>query len=232
MPGFRVSEALKARGQAPLSADDMRKGGSAYLVVALALLLLAVFIVLPSGAGPGALAREMGFWGGLQSSLSHIDVAKMKWTEEEHKADGDVPTMEELAPYLGEWTNHIARFVALGVTYTITPVSEMQPQSDVATLTRNLRFQRGFCRYYRAGTRFSIQGDRYYPPCDTKSSLTAFYQNNRGLIAIVLFALAVGNLLVFVTKKVRQFRQVSSPSIHIKTHNTRCIEWRPPCGLV
>jgi hypothetical protein len=188
----------------------MRKTGSAYLVVTLALLLLAVFILLPSGAGPGALDREMGFWGGLEKSLYHIDEAKTKWMDEKHKADGDVATMEELAPYLGEWTNHIARFVALGVTYKITPVSEMQPQSDVATLTRDLRFKRGFCRYYCAGTKFSIQGDRFDPPYDTKSSLTAFYQNNRGLLAIVLFALAVGNLLVFSIKKVRQLKQVSS----------------------
>jgi hypothetical protein len=184
-------------------------------LVAFVFLLLAVFIILPSGAGPGALEREMGFWGGLQNSLTYIDLAKTKWMDERHKADGDVPTMEELAPYLGEWTNRIARFVSLGVTYKLTPVSETHPQSDVATLTRNLRFQRGFCRYYRAGTRFSIQGDRFYPPYDAKSWLPAFYQNNRGLIAIVLFVLAVGNLLVFVIKKFLQFRQVSNtPHAH------------------
>ena len=190
----------------------MRKSGSAHLVVAIALLLLGVFIFLPSGAGPGALPREMGFRGGLQNSLYHLDEAKWKWMEEKHKAEGDVPTMQDLAPYLGEWTNHIARFVALGVTYKITPIAEMKPQSDVATLTRVLRFQRGFCRYYRAGTSFSMQGDRFYPPNDTKSWLIAFYQNNRGLLVIVLFALAVGNLLVFVMKKVRQLRRVSSTS--------------------
>ncbi len=188
----------------------MRKSASTYLVVALALLLLAAFIFLPSGAGPGALDREMGFWGGLQNSLYYIDIAKTKWMGEKHKPDGDVPTMEELAPYLGEWTNQIARFVALGVTYKITPVSEMQSQSDVATLTRDLRFKRGFCRYYRAGTKYSLQGDRFYPPYDTNSWLIAFYQNNRGLLAIVLFAFAVVNLLVFVITKFRQFRQVSS----------------------
>ena len=85
----------------------MRKGGSACLLVAFVLLLLAVFIILPSGAGPGALEREMGFWGGLQNSLYDIDVAKAKWADSKHKADGDLPTMEELAPYLGEMTNHM-----------------------------------------------------------------------------------------------------------------------------
>jgi hypothetical protein len=186
----------------------MRKSGYGYLAFALAFLLLAVFIFLPSGAGPGALDREMGFWGGLHNSLYHLDEAKMKWMDEKHKAEGDVPTMEDLAPYLGEWTNHIARFVALGVTYKITPISEMEPQSDVATLTHDLRFQRGFCRYYRAGTSYSLHGGHVTPPYDTKSWFMAFYQNNRGLLVIVSFALAIGSLLAFVITKIQNFRQL------------------------
>jgi len=207
--GFRLVFTSEAFGPPPVMCSVMRKSGSAYLMVALFLLLLAVFIILPSGAGPGALEREEGFWGGLQNSLYDIDLAKSKWAGEKNRADGDIPTMGDLAPYLGESTNHIARFVSLGVTYKLTPVSEMQPQSDVATLTRNLRFQRGFCRYYRAGTRFSMQGDRFYPPLDTKSWLPALYQNNRGLLAIGLFSLALGTLLVFAIKKVLQLRQGS-----------------------
>ena len=188
----------------------MHKSGYGYLVVALALLLLAVFVFLPSGAGPGALDREMAFWGGLHNSLGQLDEAKWKWAAERHKSEGDVPTMEDLAPYLGDWTNHIARFVALGVTYKITPISDLEPRSDVATLTRNLRFQIGFCRYYRAGTSFSLHGGHVSPPYDTKSWFIAFYQNNRGLLVIVLFALAIGNLLVFVIKKIQNSKQVSS----------------------
>src|SRR6202044_1783566 len=111
----------------------------------LAFFLLAVIVFLPSGAGPGALPREMAFWGGLHNCLYYIDEAKMKWMDEKHKKEGDVPTMEDLAPYLGEWTNHISQFVAWGVTYKITPISEMKPQSDVATLTHDVRFQIGFC---------------------------------------------------------------------------------------
>ena len=187
----------------------MRRSGHGYLAVALALLLLAVFVFLPSGAGPGALPREMDFWGGLHNSLYNLDLAKMKWIEEKHKTEGDLPTMEDLAPYLGEWTNHIARFTALGVTYKITPISEMEPQSDVATLTRDLRFQIGFCRYYRAGTSYSLHGGSVFPPYDTKSWFVALYQNNRGLLVLVLFSLAVGNLLVFVIKKIQNLRKVS-----------------------
>jgi hypothetical protein len=184
----------------------MRKSGSAYLVVALALLLLAMFMFLPWGAGPGALPREMGFWVPLQNSLYHLDEAKVKWADEKHRSEGDTPTMEDLAPYLGEWTNSIKHFGALGVEYKITPISEMKPQSDVATLTCDLRFQSGFCRYYRAGTKFSMQGERFYPSYDTKSSLITFYQNNRDLLAIILFALAIG---VFVIKKIQYSRRVS-----------------------
>ena len=187
----------------------MRKSGHGYLAVALVLMLLAVIVFLPFGAGPGALPREMGFWGGLHNSLYHLDQAKWKWMEEKHKTENDVPAMEDLAPYLGEWTNHIARFIGFGVTYKITPISEMEPQSDVATLTRNLRFQSGFCRFYPAGTSFSLHGGHVFPPSDTKSWFVAFYQNNRGLLVIVLFTLAIGNLLVFVVRKTQNIRQVT-----------------------
>ncbi|HEU6447134.1 MAG TPA: hypothetical protein VFV23_01695 [Verrucomicrobiae bacterium] len=187
----------------------MRKSGSAYLLASVVLLLLAVIIFLPSGAGTGALPREMRFWGGLHNSLYNLDLAKMKWMEEKHKTDGDLPTMEDLAPYLGEWTNHIAQFIAWGVTYKITPISEVEPQSDVATLTRDVRFQIGFCRYYRAGTSYSLHRGYVFPPYDMKSWFVAFYQNNRGLFIIILFASAIGNMLVFLIKRIQNFRQVS-----------------------
>ena len=179
----------------------MRKAGSGYLVAALALLLLALIVLLPSGAGPGALPREMGFWIGVQNSLWNLDLAKMKWMEENHKTEGDLPTMEDLAPHLGKVTNQIAQLVAWGVEYQITPISGMESQSDVATLIRDVRFQTGFCRFYRSGTRYSLQGGYVFPPYDTKSSLVACYQNNRGSLGIASFASAIGSLLSFVLKK-------------------------------
>lgn len=51
----------------------MRKSGRGYLAVALVLMLLAVFVFLPLGAGPGASPREMGSWGGLHNSLYYLD---------------------------------------------------------------------------------------------------------------------------------------------------------------
>ena len=53
----------------------MRKAGYGYLTVALALMVLAVLVLLPSGAGPGAFPREMEFTDGLHSSLS------LTWTK-------------------------------------------------------------------------------------------------------------------------------------------------------
>jgi hypothetical protein len=47
----------------------MRNVGYKYLAVAIVLILLAMLVFLPSGAGPGALPREMGFIGGLHNSL-------------------------------------------------------------------------------------------------------------------------------------------------------------------
>lgn len=191
-----------------LNLNVMRKSGSAYLVASVILLLLAMIIFLPSGAGPGALDREMGFYGGLLNSLGRLDEAKWKWMEEKHKAEHDVPTMEDLAPYLGEWTNHIARFISLGVSYKISPLSEEEPQSDTATLTRDLRFRIGFCRFYRAGTSFCLHTGGVYPPYDTATRFRAFYFNNRELLAVGLFVLAMASLLVFVIKRVRNFRRV------------------------
>jgi hypothetical protein len=190
----------------------MRKAGYGYLAVALVLMLLAVFVFLASGAGLGALPREMAFTGGLHNSLSYLDQAKWKWAEEKHKSEGDIPTMGDLAPYLGDWTNSIKRFVACGIEYKITPISEMEPQSDVATFTRDVSFQIGFCRFYRAGTRYCIHTGWAIPQSGSGSWFLAFYQNNRGLLVIVLFTLAMGNLLVFVIKKIRNFREVRSIS--------------------
>jgi hypothetical protein len=186
----------------------VRKSGYGYLRLALALVLLAVFILLPSGAGPGALPREMAFTGGLHNSLYYLDQAKWKWAEAKHKSEGDIPTMEDLAPYLGDWTNSIKRFVACGIEYKITPVSEMESQSDVATFTRDISFQSGFCRFYRAGTRYSIHTG-WAIPQSWSISWVEFYQNNRGLLAGALFLSGIGSLLVFMVKKFRSSRKES-----------------------
>jgi hypothetical protein len=184
----------------------MRKARYGYLTLALVLMLLAVFVLLPSGAGPGALPREMAFTGGLHNSLYYLDQAKWKWAEEKHKSEGDIPTMEDLAPFLGDWTNSIKRFVAWGIEYKITPISEMESQADVAMFTRDVSFQRGFCRFYRAGTLYCIHTGWAFPQSGSTSWLLPFYQNNRGLLAGALFLSGIGSLLVFAVS----LRKVSS----------------------
>jgi len=186
----------------------MRKAGYGYLTAALALMLLAVLVLLPSGAGLGALDREMAFTGGLGNSLYHLDLAKREWAEEKHKPEGTVPTMADLAPYLGEWTNSIKRFVAWGIEYKITPISEMENHSDVATFTCNVSFQRGFCRFYRAGTRYCLRTGWAVPQSSSTSWLLAFYHHNRGPLAGALFISGIGSLLVFAVKKIRSSRKV------------------------
>jgi hypothetical protein len=188
----------------------MRKAGWLNLTVALGLLLLAVIVLLPLGAGPGALDSEISFITTIRNSLGQLDAAKSQWAEEKHKPERDVPTVKELAPYLGQWTNSIKRLVALGVEYTITPISKMEPQSDTATLTRNICFRRGYCRFYPAGTRYGPQGSFHAPRLSGASWFLDFYHNNRGLLAAALFTSGIGSLLVFAVMKIRSSRQVSS----------------------
>ncbi len=184
----------------------MYKPSYGYLGVALALVLLSMFVLMPSGAGSGALPREMAFTGGLHNSLYYLDQAKLKWAEEKHKPDGDIPTMEDLAPYLGDWTNSIQHFIACGIEYKITPISEMEAQSDVATFTRDVRFQIGFCRFYRAGTRYCIHTGWVFPQSGSGSGFIVLYENNRGLLAAALFLSGIGSLIVFAVKKNRSSR--------------------------
>jgi hypothetical protein len=187
----------------------MRKPGFAILAVAVALLLLAVILFLSPGVGPGALDSEKTFLAGLWNSLYYLDQAKSQWAEEKHKSERDVPTMAELTPYLGRWTNRIERFIALGITYRITPISDTESQSDIATLTRDLRFRSGICRFYPAGTHISLRAGWAHPDSGG-SSLRAFYFNHRELFAAALFISGIGILLVFAVRKIRSSRQVSS----------------------
>jgi len=178
----------------------MRKACYVKLMVAIALLLLAVILFLSSRLGPGALDSEKHFIAGLHNSLYYLDLAKRQWAEKYHKSEQEVPTMKDLTPYLGNWTNGIEGLVALGINYRITSMAE--PQSDVATLTRDLRFRSG-TPLYRAGTSYCLQTRLVYPEPTITSSFRAFYINNQALLAAALFMLAAGNLLLFVIEKMK-----------------------------
>jgi hypothetical protein len=185
----------------------MRKGDYVYVMVTAALLLLAVIIFLLPGVGPVALDSEKVFMAELHNSLYYLDRAKWQWAEEKHKSERGVPTMRDLAPYLGDWTNRIERLVTLGIHYEITPISETETQSDIATLTRDLQFRQG-APVYRAGTRYCIR-TRWAHSDSAKSSFRAFCINNRELLAAGLSMFGVGTLLVFVARKIQSSRQVS-----------------------
>jgi hypothetical protein len=157
------------------------------LFVSCALLLFASIIFWLARMDSKALDSEITFDTTLHNSLWNLDVAKMKWVEENHKTEHDTPTMKELSPCLGEWTNHIARLETLGTNYKITPFSEMEPQSDVATLTREIYFHAGFYRYYPAGAVFCLHNGDSFPELDAKSRIRAFYFANRELLAVAIF---------------------------------------------
>ncbi|MBI5387165.1 MAG: hypothetical protein HZA90_21055 [Verrucomicrobia bacterium] len=189
----------------------MRKAGYVSLALALSLLLLAGILFLVA-QGPGALDSEKVFMAELHNSLYNIDLAKFKWVEEKHKSEQAVPTMEDLAPYLGDWTNRIQRLITLGINYRITPISEMEPQSDIATLTRDLRFRAGICVFYRAGTQYSLHNGWAHSESGNASWLRPFYIVRPDFLAIVLFVLAMVSLLVFIIKRIRNSIQVTRDS--------------------
>jgi hypothetical protein len=123
---------------------------------------------------------------------------------EKHKSELDTPTLQDLMPYLGNNRERIERFMALGINYKVTSMAE--PQSDIATLTRDLRFRKGYCLFYSAGTTYCIHTGWPHPPHSTtsRSFRTLFIENNLDHLLEAAFSmLVVGNLLVFLIKKKR-----------------------------
>lgn len=171
----------------------MRKRGNGYVIAGAFLILLAAFVYL----SPTSCDREMAFTGGLHNTLYHLDEAKSNWAEKQNKSEGQTPTMADLAPYLGEWTNSIKRFKAAGIDFKITPFSEGQRQTDVAIFTRNVSFQRGFCRFYRAGTSFGLYTGWAAPQSYSASQLVlAYYHHYRPLLGGVIFLCGIASMSV------------------------------------
>jgi len=148
-------------------------------------------------SGPIVLDREGAFFLKLQNSLYYLDQAKSEWATVEHKADEDIPTMQELIPYLGEHQRSIDELASHGVVYTITPRDEDHAQSDYATLTQDIRFRSGFSRYYPAGKKFSLQGVNAHP---TGSPCYVFFQQNwQIMVSLWVIAFLVGNAIYLVS---------------------------------
>jgi len=136
--------------------------------LAFLLLILGGILLVESGSEPW-LGSEKVFDAGLHNSLYYLDQAKSQWAADKNKPETAVPTIEDLAPYLGDKKDGIEKFKALGIDYKIT--STETNQSDVATLTKGIRFRAAICAYYQAGTTFCIQSGWKSPPLSVSPEL-------------------------------------------------------------
>ena len=187
----------------------MRRTVHISLAVALGLLAGLLFVTLRPG--PWALEREKGFDVSLVNSLYYLDQAKQQWATEKKKSELDVPTFDDLKPYLGNQWESIQRLKAWGVRYAIASTEE--PQSDLATLTRNLRFRRGYCLFYPAGTSYGLLAGWSFPPASATSKpfgLLWVENNLDHLLGAALVVLLVGNLLAFLVSKNHYSKQEGS----------------------
>ena len=202
--GARSGREWKQQGEnfrLTVLSDVMRKTSNIILAVSLGLGSLALIFLVTSRMDTKAQDREMGFVGALHNSLYYLDQAKWKWAEENHIAEQNIPTMVDLAPYLGKWTNTITRLESLGVNYTITPFSDAEPQSDIATFTREVYFHVGFCRYYPAGCRYCLHTGWTSPELKGSSRLRAIYFADREILSVSISFLTTVNLFILAAVK-------------------------------
>jgi hypothetical protein len=176
---------------------------SKLVFVNLVILLIIVGGILLVESGPEPwLDSEKVFMGRLHNSLYYLDQAKYQWAAEKNKSENAVPTFEDLAPYLGEWKNTIEKLKALGIEYKIT--STETNQSDVATLTRGIRFRAAICPYYRAGTTLCLHTGWEIPPPSTSPitlRIRLTWLRADFFLKAALFLLALANGIIFLVRK-------------------------------
>ena len=163
--------------------------------------ILGGILLVDSGPEPW-LDSEKVFDARLHNSLYYLDQAKNQWATEKNKSEDAVPTFEDLTPYLGEWKGTIEKLQALGVEYKIT--STETNQSDVATLTRGIRFRAAICPYYRAGTTLCIHtGWKSPPPSTAPMTLRIRLTWLRAdfFLQAALFLLVLANGIIFLVRK-------------------------------
>jgi hypothetical protein len=178
-----------------------------HLKIAIALFLLAAIVHLSAGAGPWAFGSEMEFISSLHNSVIYLDRAKYQWAEQHQKSELDTPTLEELMPYLRDRKDGVKRLIGLGIQYRITSLAV--PQSDVVTLTRDVRCSAGICRCYPAGSSFSLRTGRTWDrsKCSIAAQLRGFYIDTEYLSVPLLCASGVGSLLIFVRKRMHKKKE-------------------------
>lgn len=169
--------------------------------IVILLIILGGILLVESGPEPW-LDREMPFDARLRNSLGDLDRAKNQWAAEKNKSEDAVPTSDDLAPYLGETKNRIEQLKALGVEYKIS--SSETNQSDVAILTKGIRFRTGFCTYYRAGTTVCLQTGWKSPPPSTSPitlRIRLTWLRADFFLKAALFLLALANGIIFLVRK-------------------------------
>ncbi len=165
------------------------------------LIILGGIVLVESGPEPW-LDSETVFTARLHNSLWNLDRAKCQWATEKNKPEDAIPTFDDLAPYLGEWKNTIEKLKALGVKYKIT--STETNQSDVATLTRGIRFRAAFCPYYRAGTTLCLHTG-WKSPSPSTSPMTLrirlTWLRADFFLKAAFFILVLANVIIFLVRK-------------------------------
>jgi hypothetical protein len=177
----------------------MSKLGIANLVIILT--LLGGILWIESGPEP-LLDSEKVFMARLHNSLWNLDKAKYQWASEKDKPEDAIPTFEDLTPYLGDWKDTIDKLKALGIEYKIT--STKVNQSDVATLTRGMRFRSAVCPLYRAGTTYSVHSGWALPSASTSPislRVRVIWLQGEFFFGGALFILLLVNALVFFLRK-------------------------------
>lgn len=174
-----------------------------FVFINLLLLLAIIGGILLVKSGPELwLDSEITFDTRLENSLWNLDRAKYQWATEKNKPEDAIPTFDELAPYLGEWKNTIEELQKLGIDYKIT--SSETNQSDVATLTRGLRFRAAYCAYYRARTTLCLHTGWQNPPPSTSPitlRIRLILLHGDFFLKAALFILVLTNGIIFLVRK-------------------------------
>lgn len=164
-------------------------------------LIVGGILFVESGPEPW-LDSEKTFMARLHNSLGEIDQAKHAWATEKDKPEEAVPTFEDLAPYLSKNKISIENLRSLGVEYKLT--SSETNQSDIATLTRGIRFRAAVCSYYRAGTTISLHTGWKSPPPETVPitlRMRLIWFRADFFLKAALFLFAITHLILFPVRK-------------------------------
>lgn len=189
------------------------------LFLANLVILLVIFagIILVESGGEPWLDSEKVFMAQLHNSLYYLDQAKRQWMTEKNKPEDAVPTMDDLGPYLGEWKNKIEKLKQLGIEYKLT--SSETNQSDVATLTRGIRFRSAFCPYYRAGTTLCIRTGWHSPPLSISPvsvRIQLIQLHADFFLKAAIFILILVDVILLLIQK---FTNTSNPATHSTSSN-------------